>query len=103
MINLLEETIKELNNNGKDIQDVLWVGCEDDGYMSWNDFEKNANFLYDNGYGGEEIKVDLIIVGKDFWLERMDYDGSEWWSFKTTPEKPIQKCKNFVRAIRYGE
>lgn len=27
-----------------------------------------------------------VVVGKDFWLERGEYDGSEWWSFKTTPQ-----------------
>jgi hypothetical protein len=21
-------------------------------------------------------------------LERLEYDGSEWWSFKTSPEEP---------------
>jgi hypothetical protein len=29
----------------------------------------------------------IIVVGKDWWLERHEYDGSEWWEFKTMPDK----------------
>ena len=55
---------------------------------TWDNFSSNANFSYDNGYGGEEIPLDLIVVGKDFWLERHEYDGSEWWEFKSMPDEP---------------
>ena len=40
----------------------------------------------DSGYGSAEIREDLVIVGKDWWLERDEYDGSEWWAFHTMPE-----------------
>lgn len=34
---------------------------------------------YDNGYGSQELYG--IIVFKDgSWLERREYDGSEWWA-----------------------
>ena len=32
--------------------------------------------------------MDLIVVGKDFWIERHEYDGSELWEFKRMPEEP---------------
>ena len=85
MINLLEETLEILKRNDRTPQDVLWVG---DQYKktTWDDFASIANFNYDNGYGGNEIADELVVVGKDFWLERGEYDGSEWWSFKTTPQ-----------------
>jgi hypothetical protein len=92
MKNLLKETIEELKNNGKTYKDVLWVGSKN-GYSTWDDFEKVANIEYDNGYGGNEIAMDLWIVGKDFWLERHEYDGSEWWEFKSIPIKPKAKRK----------
>lgn len=104
MANLLKETIECLEDNGKMPSDVLWVGrskyscC---GYeagkaiyklqyykSTWRDFCSKADFEYDAGYGLPEIPTDLIVVGKDFWLERHDYDGSEWWEFKTIPEEP---------------
>ena len=95
--NLLKETIECLNENGKSTSDVLWVGRnyhiyktkEDVCYKStWGNFTLKANFTYDAGFGGNEIPMDLIVVGKDFWLERHEYDGSEWWEFKTMPVKP---------------
>ena len=96
-VNLLKETIECINDNGKQTSDVLWVGrnyydWEKEEQIiyknTWDNFCLNANFFYDNGYGGNEIPMDLIVVGKDFWLERHEYDGSEWWEFKTIPVEP---------------
>ena len=53
--------------------------------MTVEDFIEHANFEYNDGYGIEEINTDLILVGKDFWLERHEYDGSEWWEYKSMP------------------
>jgi len=39
---------------------------------------------YDDGFGGQEL--DGTIVFKDgTWLERGEYDGSEWWEYKCKP------------------
>ncbi len=89
MESLLKETIKCLEDNGKTITDVVWVGTGDK-WFSWGEFASIADFEYDSGYGGNEIKMNLVVVGKDFWLERHEYDGSEWWEFKTLPQKPAQ-------------
>lgn len=107
--NLLEETISELDANGKTGDDVLWVGrnyCkwtipykeyERIVYKTtWEDFCSKADFEYDAGYGAPEIPMDLIVVGKDFWLERYEYDGSEWWEFKMFPEEPKE-----TRALEF--
>ena len=95
-MNLLRETIEELKENKKKEKDVLWVGSKDN-YITWNEFKKIADIEYDNGYGGQEIAMDLLIVGKDFWLERQEYDGSEWWEFKETPCKP--KAKGNIKSV----
>ena len=84
---LLEETLQELKENNKTELDILWCGCEGT-YFNWEYFKEIANIEYDNGYGGAEIHLSLIIVGKNFWLERAEYGGSEWWDFKTYPKKP---------------
>ena len=94
MSNLLEETLKELKDNNKSPSDVMWCGSEEFGYFKWKDFETIASWTnYDGGYGGQEIAKDLLIVGKRFWLERHEYDGSEWWEYKTLPQKPKTKTK----------
>jgi hypothetical protein len=90
MINLLQETLEALEKAGKAETDVAWVrfGSSTAFHCSWSDFAAAANFDYDNGYGGAEIDLSLKIVGDNWWLERGEYDGSEWWEFKTLPTKP---------------
>lgn len=102
MINLLTETLTELEHRGKTPQDVLWVG---DKYKktTWHDFASIANFNYDNGYGCNEITSELVVVGKDFWLERGEHDGSEWWSFKTTPQCESDKFTKLLCVIKLGQ
>lgn len=92
-MNFLEETIEELAFNGKTETDVLWVGQRHKGQYcktTWEDFKSKANFEYDNNRCMGVIPLDLIIVGKDFWLERGEYDGAGWWEFKTQPIEPAE-------------
>ena len=100
MKNLLVETIEFLNENKRGIEDVEWCGSETFGWFSFEDFVEIANVKYDPGFGGQEVAVDLKIVGKDFWLERHQYDGSEWWEYKEIPKKP-EKYNKAQRVI-YG-
>lgn len=86
-MNLLNETHDSLLRGGKTPADVKWVG-NSEFYFTWNEFASIADFEYDDGYGGQNIAHDLLVVGKDFWLERHEYDGSEWWEYKELPKKP---------------
>jgi len=98
-MNLLKETIECLSENEKTEKDVIWVGCKK--FKScWAHFTKIADIEYDDGYGGAEIAQDLLVVGSDFWLERHEYDGSEWWEFKQMPKEP-EKVHNF-KAVHGG-
>lgn len=87
MINLLQETHQILNDNGVSMVDVQFVLSRDSQMGTWNDFVALANIEYDNGYGGHMISSQLYIVGDGWWLERGEYDGSEWWEFKTQPKE----------------
>jgi hypothetical protein len=90
--NLLNETIQIINGVLKSVEDVEWVGTinrSENFYCSWDDFSKAAaNINYNAGFGGAEICSDLVVCGKDWWLERHEYDGSEWWEFKELPARP---------------
>ena len=88
MKNLLQETLDILKSNKKTSQDVKWIGTTEFGKFTWEDFERLADISYDSGYGGNKITSDLVIVGKNWWLERGEYDGAEWWEFKTLPKAP---------------
>lgn len=105
MTNLLNETLKIMKKNNKTSADVNFIRCKWDNwgqdeeyteyeyYMTWDDFVSQANKEYDDGYGGTKIKDKLQIVGKDWWLERQEYVGAEWWEFKSLPKKPKQYKK----------
>jgi len=98
-INLLAETIAVLRDNGKRESDVLWVGSKDGEYaISWEEFVEIAKDVnYNNGFGSQEIAEDLVVVGKNWWLERAEYDGSEWWEYKEKPKKS-RRPKKFRRV-----
>ena len=99
-MNLLKETIGEMLENNKTTYDVLWVGSADGEYaISWNEFKAIADFEYDSVFGWQEIAKDLIVVGNNWWLERHEYDGSEWWEFKVLPvKKENAKLLNIVET-----
>ncbi len=86
--NLLEETLDDLSRNGKKPEDVLWVGSYDGEYaMTWDDFAAIANFDYWDGYGDQEVVMDLAVVGRDWWLDRYECEGVEGWRFQTVPTR----------------
>jgi hypothetical protein len=41
----------------------------------------------------------LEIVGDDWWLERHEYDGAEWWEYKTKPSMPESIVTDLDTAI----
>ena len=87
-MNLLEETNKILTKNYKSWTDVRWIGSKDF-YIPIDRFIEIAKFTnYDAGYGAPKIATDLVVVGDNFWLERHEYDGVEWWEYKELPIKP---------------
>jgi len=93
MANLLRETLTFLASFDLTENDVLWVG-DQNCYCDWEHFASTAAIDYDDGFGTEIINQKLIVVGKDWWLERHEYDGSEWWEFKQLPEKPGDYSNN---------
>lgn len=88
-MNLLKETLEILKENGKQESDVLYC-CGDTFKFTWNNFKELADVEYDDGYGGAEVAENLKIVGENFWLERGEYDGSEWWEFKELPNDSLE-------------
>lgn len=46
--------------------------------------ETLASIDYDNGYGGQEL-FGTIVFKDGTWLERGEYDGSEWWERRELP------------------
>lgn len=83
-MNLLKETKEILKDNKKNIDDIVWVGTNKH-FIDKETFIKLANTDYNNGYGSPKVATNLLIVGDNWWLERHEYDGAEWWEFKKIP------------------
>jgi hypothetical protein len=101
MKNLWEETIQILEDNGKTFRDVVSI-CGSEFQITKEDFEKYSKTYYDSGYGAAEVAEDLLVIGEDFWLERHEYDGSEWWEFKTMPKRKDLPFKH-INALTVGQ
>lgn len=87
MINFLEETTAILEQHNKSWSDVCFIRTEEVQVKDIEKFKKSMDFEYDNGFGSEKIPMDLILVGNNWWIERHEYDGSEWWEYKSLPSK----------------
>ena len=101
MQNLKTETLEALNNHGKTIADIEFI-TTGSSEIPVHAFFDQVSFNYDDGYGGQIITAGLAIVGSDWWLERGEYDGAEWWEFKQKPTKPTSILNyNIEQAIKY--
>lgn len=60
-------------------------------YINWEDAAKALNrtgdnpWEYNDGYGSQAYIGWITFKSCDVWLEREEYDGSEWWATKRKP------------------
>jgi hypothetical protein len=99
VINAKEEILKEIGT--KQVKCIRLTN----GDPTWNDdigvaslpvghtqeqYEQFINMLdveYDDGYGRQNL-YGTIWYTDGTWSERGEYDGSEWWEYKSCPEIP---------------
>jgi len=53
----------------------------------YDKFVDSLDFEYDAGHGEQEL-FGYIWIKDGTWYEREEYDGSEWWEYKSTPPIP---------------
>ena len=87
-MNLLKETLEILEKNNKTFNDIEHIviineyDSEKNCVIPKEDYLRIAEITdYHNGYGGTEIDMGLMLLGKDFRLVRSEYDGAEWFDF----------------------
>lgn len=60
----------------------------DQSSLSFEEFLKNhLNLFYKNGYGSQQLFGE-VWLDDNSWLERCEYDGSEWWEHRVRPPLP---------------
>lgn len=95
---LIQETKDFIDALGYTKEDIHWIGG-DDFVIPINDFWNAQPQHYNPGYGFQEVAPDLVIVFNDnSWIQREEYDGSEWWQHYTCPTMPlrIESVTDFV-------
>ena len=55
-------------------------------------FLESLNFEYDAGFGSQMLSG-IVWLNDGTWLERGEYDGSEWWEHKKLPNIPADLIK----------
>jgi hypothetical protein len=53
----------------------------------WLAFLEGLRFNYDDGFGSQHL-FGVVWFKDGSWLERYEYDGSEGWVLKRTPDVP---------------
>ena len=89
-MNLLQETQRAIEAAKLSPKRITFIGL-DDGSLgcTWAEFEQLANIDYNDGYGGAEVHMDLVVLfDNGSWLSRDEYDGSEWWIHNKKPRVP---------------
>lgn len=72
------------DENKEDINAILPVDFTDEEYEK---FLQDIDVEYDNGYGIQQLSG-TIWCKDGVWIERGEYDGSEWWSVYSYPQIP---------------
>lgn len=92
MVNCKEEFLSEVESKNviccyikhNENTYILKTGFSQNDY---DEFLREIDFEYDNGYGGQEV-YGIIWYGDKSWSERGEYDGSEWWEHIFRPSIP---------------
>ena len=50
----------------------------------YENFLNKLDFNYDSGYGGQNV-FGVLWFEDGTWLDRGEYDGSEWWQYQKSP------------------
>lgn len=85
LINLLEETEKFLQFYNKTLSDVKFVFGNDYRVSVDNFVEVAKDTYYDSGLGVQEVAKDLVLIGKDFYATRYEFEGIEGWEYTAIP------------------
>jgi hypothetical protein len=92
-MNAKQELLEALKRFEIELEDIkkAQIGFEREWKIEYTTTENTQELLetldhnYDNGYGSQEL-YGTIIISKEIWLSRREYDGSEWWTLNKCPE-----------------
>ena len=95
MRNLQRQTLDAIVQASKTVEDIAYcnikmrsISYEQKELLKGKVFDiDKLDFMYDDGYGSQLI-YGFIVFNDKTWLERSEYDGSEWWDYRKCPSEP---------------
>lgn len=86
MTTIYDYLLEVLKEHNKTINDIDWIGCTEFKI----DKKKFLEYIKSCEYNEISLNLpyDLIIVGKDFWLEQTEDFGIEIFKYYTLPSEP---------------
>lgn len=55
----------------------------------FNDFMNSLDFQYNSGFGSQNL-FGTVWFTDGTWMDRGEYDGSEWWEHHRCPQVPSE-------------
>ena len=82
-MNLKQETLDAMAENGMGIEDIAYISNRDfNQSVPVDEFFRSADREYDNDYGLHEVNLDMIIVFTNGdRMMRQEHHGSERWEY----------------------
>ena len=68
------------------------VLCVDHTEEEFAKFLELLDFVYNSGFGGQNL-YGTIWLKDNNWVDRGEYDGSEWWQLHSLPPIPSNLLK----------
>ena len=84
--------MSKANSNDNEVFEYMLMSLSSDvkiygrGQIPWQVFARLADFEYDDGYGCQEFGGWITFNNTDAFIQRAEYDGSEWWEVVTRPK-----------------
>ena len=103
MINAQQELLSVLDNIGKTPSDISWMLVYTADYSGVSEAFTSIDqldFKYDNDYETQKL-FGIVFFNDNTWLERGEYDGSEWWEHITAPTLERWKEKYSIEKRVY--
>lgn len=97
-ITLLDSLNYCLQEHEKSLNDIIWIGSQDFS-IPIDNFCQLASTIpeYERD---NDVAEDIIISGKDFWVEREIFENNGKWVYKVTPQKA--KDEYTINALNFN-
>lgn len=90
MVNALDELLSHVADKNVEFVSIAFKRSSSDDEIrikgTLEEVMPGLNFRYDDGHGTQKL-YGYIWYADGTWSERGEYDGAEWWEYKSVPNR----------------